>query len=118
MGRPPHWLACAGHRVTNRKFNGIPVPVHLAGSNATCAKTKCRPPKARFAAKSSPFPGAVAKPGDASKFKVGADVNHPSFGKGKVIGVESNGEIVSVLFDDHGLKKIFADADGFKPIDK
>ena len=76
------------------------------------------PAKRKIRSKIIPFPGAMAKPGDASKFKVGADVNHPSFGKGKVIGVESNGEIVSVLFDDHGLKKIFADADGFKPIDK
>jgi len=37
---------------------------------------------------------------------------------GKVIGVESAGGIVSVLFDEHGLKKILADAEGFKALDE
>ncbi len=46
--------------------------------------------------------------------KAAAAVSHPRFGKGKVIGVENKGEIVSVLFDEYGPKKIFADAEGFK----
>lgn len=40
-------------------------------------------------------------------FAVGADVYHQSFGHGKVI--EANGNNVSVLFDEAGLKKVMAD---------
>ena len=67
--------------------------------------------------KIKPFPGSAA-PADDSSFKVGARVSHPEFGAGRVIGVESGGVIVSVLFDDHGLKKIFADAEGFMTLDE
>ena len=44
-------------------------------------------------------------------------VKHPQFGLGKVIGVEGKGGIVSVLFDEHGPKKILADAEGFTALD-
>ena len=64
-----------------------------------------------------PFPGAPPNDGAKSRFKVGALVSHVKFGKGKVIGIEGNGDIVSVLFEDRLLKKIMADVDGFKALD-
>lgn len=63
-----------------------------------------------------PFPGSRASQGDSSGFKIGGRVFHPQFGAGNVIGIESDGDIVNVLFAGHGLKKIMADADGFRPI--
>lgn len=64
-----------------------------------------------------PFPGLLKAADTGSKFKVNMSVTHPQFGAGKVIGVEAGG-IVSVLFDEHGLKKILADADGFTAADE
>ena len=71
------------------------------------------PPNSKIRSKIIPFPGIKTDTGKDTKFKVGAQVSHPRFGSGKVIGVENDGEIVSVIFDDHGPKKIFADAKGF-----
>ena len=65
-----------------------------------------------------PFPGLPKPSGKASGFKVGAPVSHEQFGLGKVIGLEGNGEIVNVLFEGKLLKKILADADGFKALDE
>lgn len=65
-----------------------------------------------------PFPGNSRPQDDSSGFKIGNRVFHPRFGAGKVIGIESDGDIVSVLFAGHGLKKIVADADGFRRIDE
>ena len=65
-----------------------------------------------------PFPGLSKSNDSASSFKVGAPVSHEQFGRGRVIGVEGSGNIVSVLFDAHGPKKILADADGFKALDE
>ena len=65
-----------------------------------------------------PFPGNNQPQDDSSGFKIGNRVFHPRFGAGKVIGIESDGDIVSVLFAGHGLKKIVADADGFRRIDE
>ncbi|MCY3782008.1 MAG: UvrD-helicase domain-containing protein [Chloroflexi bacterium] len=65
-----------------------------------------------------PFPGFPKSTEDDSAFKVGAPVSHQQFGLGKVIGVEDGGNIVSVLFDEHGPKKILADAEGFKALDE
>jgi len=65
-----------------------------------------------------PFPGSSQPQDDSSGFKIGNRVFHPRFGAGKVIGIESDGDIVSVLFAGHGLKKIVADADGFRRIDE
>ncbi len=65
-----------------------------------------------------PFPGNSQPQDDSSGFKIGNRVFHPRFGAGKVIGIESDGDIVSVLFAGHGLKKIVADADGFRRIDE
>ena len=64
-----------------------------------------------------PFPGSSRPQDDAPGFKIGNRVFHPQFGTGKVIGIEDNGDIVNVLFAGHGLKKILADADGFRRID-
>ena len=72
------------------------------------------PSDGKIRSKIIPFPGYKAGASTDSPFKVGAQVSHPRFGGGKVIGVENKGEIVSVIFDDHGPKKIFADAKGFK----
>ena len=44
-------------------------------------------------------------------------VKHPQFGVGKVIGVEVKSGIVSVLFEEHGPKKILADVEGFTALD-
>ena len=65
-----------------------------------------------------PFPGLSKSKDSASSFKVGAPVSHEQFGRGRVIGVEGSGNIVSVLFDAHGPKKILADADGFTALDE
>lgn len=65
-----------------------------------------------------PFPGNSRPQDDSSGFKIGHRVSHPQFGAGKVIGIESDGDIVNVLFAGHGLKKIVADADGFRRIDE
>ena len=65
-----------------------------------------------------PFPGVNSNVGTPSSFKVGAPVSHVEFGKGKVIGTEAKGSIVSVLFEGHGPKKILADADGFTALDE
>lgn len=70
------------------------------------------PSDSKIRSKIIPFPGNNPATED-TPFKVGANVSHPKLGNGKVIGVDNEGEIVSVLFDDHGLKKIFADAEGF-----
>ena len=64
-----------------------------------------------------PFPGVQQAADNATGFKVGAPVSHEQFGVGKVIGVEDGG-IVSVLFEEHGPKKILADADGFKALEE
>lgn len=74
------------------------------------------PSNSKIRSKIIPFPGSAAS-ADETSFKVGAQVSHPDFGAGKVIGVESGGDIVSVLFDDHGPKKVLADAKGFKLLD-
>ena len=65
-----------------------------------------------------PFPGSSKSNDAGSGFKVNMSVTHPQFGAGKVIGIESGGGIVSVLFDEHGPKKILADAEGFKALDE
>ena len=65
-----------------------------------------------------PFPGFKKSAESASGFRVNMSVTHPQFGAGKVIGVEGGGGIVSVLFDEHGPKKILADAEGFKALDE
>ena len=72
-----------------------------------------KPSDSNIRSKIIPFPGIKPDARSDTPFKVGANVSHPKFGNGKVIGVENEGEIVSVLFDDHGPKKIFADAEGF-----
>ena len=64
-----------------------------------------------------PFPGFAKPAAGASEFKVNMAVTHPQFGAGKIIGLEGGG-IVSVLFDEHGPKKILADAEGFKALDE
>jgi len=65
-----------------------------------------------------PFPGNAKSTDGTSRFEVGARVSHPSFGLGRVIGALDRFDTVSVLFDEHGLKKILADAEGFKAIDE
>ncbi|MCY4017998.1 MAG: UvrD-helicase domain-containing protein [Chloroflexi bacterium] len=62
-----------------------------------------------------PFPGSQpAAGGNDARFKIGQRVSHPEFGIGEVFGVEGDGAIINVIFDDHGLKKILSDAEGFK----
>jgi len=75
-------------------------------------------PNSELRKKIIPFPGASKSASERSGFQVNTAVSHPQFGLGKVIGVESAGSIVSVLFDEHGLKKILADADGFRALDE
>jgi DNA helicase-2/ATP-dependent DNA helicase PcrA len=65
-----------------------------------------------------PFPGTSAKADAKPEFKPNMSVTHPQFGLGKIIGLEGDGGIVSVLFDKHGLKKILADAEGFRALDE
>ena len=76
---------------------------------------KVSKPNAKLRKKIIPFPSSNPPQDDSSGFKVGSRVFHSQFGAGKVIGLEI--DIVSVLFDGHGLKKILADADGFRLID-
>ena len=75
-------------------------------------------PESELRKKIIPFPGNAAAPDDSSGFKIGGRVFHPQFGAGNVIGIESDGDVVNVLFAKHGLKKIMADADGFRPMDR
>ena len=75
------------------------------------------PSDERIRNKIRPFDGGASKKKD-NGFRVGANVSHPEFGTGKVIGTEHGGEIVSVSFDANGPKKIFADADGLKLLDE
>ena len=56
--------------------------------------------RARFA----PF-SAPEEPG----LRVGARARHKEFGEGKVIGMDPGGDIVSMSFDEHKLKKVFAE---------
>jgi len=65
-----------------------------------------------------PFPGLPKRADDESDFKVNMSVKHRKFGLGKVIGVEGKSGIVSVLFEEHGPKKILADAEGFTALDE
>ena len=64
-----------------------------------------------------PFPSRRQTQDDAARFKTGRRVFHAQFGKGRVIGIDSGGDVVSVLFDEHGLKKVLADAEGFRLIE-
>ena len=78
---------------------------------------KASSPNEALRKKITPFPGLPKPDDDAPAFKVNMSVKHPQFGLGKVIGVESKCGIVSVLFDEHGPKKILADAEGFTALD-
>ena len=64
-----------------------------------------------------PFPGLPKQADGTAAFKVNMSVKHPQFGVGKVIGVEVKSGIVSVLFEEHGPKKILADVEGFTALD-
>ena len=75
-------------------------------------------PDSELRKKIIPFPGLPRVEDDSPDFKVGGKVSHPQFGVGLVIGVESKQGIVSVSFEQHGLKKILADAAGFKALDE
>jgi len=76
------------------------------------------PSDSKIRSKIIPLPGIKPAAKNDPPFTVGANVSHPKFGNGKVIGIENKGEIVSVLFDDHGPKKIFADAEGFRALEE
>ena len=75
-------------------------------------------PNEELRKKIRPFPGNANATDGRSRFKVGARVSHPSFGAGRVIGSLDRFDTVSVLFDEHGPKKILADAAGFKALDE
>ena len=79
---------------------------------------KVSTPNQELRKKIRPFTGNAPSSEQDARFKVGARVSHPSFGAGKVIGAPDRFETVSVLFDEHGLKKILADADGFTALDE
>ena len=67
--------------------------------------------------KIAPFPGHSHSPNEAA-FKIGQRVSHPQFGAGQVMGAENSGAVINVLFDSHGLKKVFANADGFRRLEE
>ena len=50
--------------------------------------------------------GATAASGKANKYYVGCKVRHPKFGKGTVIALKNNGNIVNVAFDGQGIKEL------------
>ena len=72
------------------------------------------PSDSKIRSKIIPFPGSQPAGGNEARFKIGQRVSHPDFGIGEVFGVEGDGAIINVIFDDHGLKKILSDAEGFK----
>lgn len=76
------------------------------------------PPNEELRKKIRPYPGGAKPIDQQSSFKVGARVSHPTFGLGKVFGAPDKFDSVSVLFDEHGPKKILADAEGFKALDE
>ncbi|MCY4071746.1 MAG: UvrD-helicase domain-containing protein [Chloroflexi bacterium] len=71
------------------------------------------PSDSKIRSKIIPFPGSRPADDNEARFKIGQRVSHPDFGIGEVFGVEGDGAIINVLFDDHGLKKILSDAEGF-----
>ena len=75
-------------------------------------------PNEELRKKIRPFTGNSESSDGTARFKVGARVSHSSFGLGRVIGALDKFDTVSVLFDEHGPKKILADAEGFKALDE
>ena len=53
---------------------------------------------------------------DKATLRVGARASHKEFGAGWVIGMDPGGDIVSMSFDKHKLKKVFAD--DLSPLDE
>ena len=75
-------------------------------------------PNEELRKKIKPFPGQPTAKENQSAFKLNGTVAHTQFGKGKVIGIESGGSVICVLFEAQGLKKILADAEGFTALDE
>ena len=92
-------------------------PQPLSRPQRDLRSAKVSTPNEALRKKIIPFPGLPKPDDNAPAFKVNMSVKHPRFGLGKVIGVEGKSGIVSVLFDEHGPKKILADADGFTALD-
>lgn len=88
-----------------------PPPVSLLGRD--WRPNTAPKPENPLRKKIAPFPGH-SRPQDDAAFKIGQRVLHPQFGAGQVMGTENGGDVVNVLFDGHGLKKVFADAAGFR----
>ena len=43
---------------------------------------------------------------DTSKYKAGQVVNHPKYGKGKIVAIVDNGECGEIMFDNFGKKTL------------
>ncbi len=72
-------------------------------------------PNEELRKKIAPFPG-LSKPAEGrSGFTVGAKVSHPQFGLGLVISIEK--DLIGVSFESSGMKKVLADAEGFRALD-
>ena len=123
---PPHLLdGSPTTLVTLRRSQSIesqtqwqPAPRPLSRLESDLRSGKVSAPNESLRKKIIPFPGLPKPTESESGFKVGAPVSHQEFGRGRVIGVESKSGIVSVLFDQHGPKKILADAEGFTALDE
>ena len=123
---PPHLLdGSPTTLVTLRRSQSIesqtqwqPAPRPFSRLESDLRSGKVSAPNESLRKKIIPFPGLPKPTESESGFKVGAPVSHQEFGRGRVIGVESKSGIVSVLFDQHGPKKILADAEGFTALDE
>jgi len=95
----------------------------LAAAESMEAQTRCSPPapvppntpaNPALRKKIAPFPHSP--PPDAA-FRLNQRIRHPQFGPGRVIGIESAGTVVNVLFDQAGLKKVLADSDTLQALE-
>lgn len=55
-------------------------------------------------AQSTPKPQAMKPRNDASAFAAGDEVEHPQFGRGKIVGMQGN--VANILFGGYGIKKM------------
>ena len=123
---PPHLLEGAPTTLASlRRAQSIeaqtqwePPPPPLSRLSRDLKSNTVSRPNTELRKKIIPFPGVAKNAGAASGFRVGSKVTHPQFGSGLVIGIEAEGNIVSVSFEGHGPKKILADSDGFKALDE
>jgi len=92
------------------------IPPHLLDGRARGRRGPRRVAADPDPAPSSPTPSAAAAP--PARFQPGARVRHPLWGEGLVLQtrLEDGEEIVDVLFESVGFKRLIASVAGLVPI--